>query len=138
MSFPKGDLVLIFSSQEIAMTSTFTKLICRFLAVAVITLPFQTGQASMIGVDQVTAPTSSLATLQTERSTIVNFLNRSQTVNEMRTLGLDAQTAVDRVAAMTDEEISTLSGKIATAPAGGELVTLVLVVFIIWYFAFRR
>ncbi len=117
------------------MKSALTRMICRFLAIALMMLPFQTGQAGMIGTDQAI----SSATVQVDRNVVLNFLNRSQTVNEFQTLGLDAQAARDRVAAMTDDEVSTLAGKINAVPAGGDsLVLLVLVVFIIWYFAFRR
>jgi hypothetical protein len=60
-------------------------------------------------------------------------------VSELQALGLDAQVAIDRVAAMTDDEVSTLAGKISAVPAGGDgLIALVLVVFFIWYFAFRK
>ena len=117
------------------MNSTFKKLLCRFLAVAIITLPFQTGQASMIGTDQVAAA----ATVQADRNLVSSYLSRSQTVSEFQALGLDAADARDRVASMTDEEVSSLAGQINAVPAGGDgLVVLILVVFIIWYFAFRR
>lgn len=117
------------------MNSAFKKMICRFLAVALMTLPFQTGQASMIGTEQVNAA----ATVQLDRSIVVNYLSRSQTVSEFQALGMDVQTAIDRVAAMTDDEVSTLAGKVSAVPAGGDgLIALILVVFIIWYFAFRK
>lgn len=116
------------------MNSTFKKLLCRFLAVALITLPFQTGQASMIGTDQVNAA----ATVQADRNLVSSYLSRAQTVSELQALGLDAQDARDRVASMTDAEVSSLAGQINAAPAGSSIVLLVLVVFFIWYFAFRR
>lgn len=116
------------------MNSTFKKLLCRFLAVALITLPFQTGQASMIGTDQVNAA----ATVQADRNMVSSYLSRAQTVSEFQALGLDAQDARDRVASMTDAEVSTLASQIHAVPAGGDgLVLLILVVFFIWYFAFR-
>lgn len=117
------------------MTSAFKKMICRFLAIALITLPFQTGQASMIGTDQV----NTAATVQLDRNLVSSYLSRAQTVSEFQVLGLNSQEAIDRVAAMTDDEVSTLAGKISAVPAGGDgLVLLILVVFFIWYFAFRR
>ncbi|MDO9243651.1 MAG: PA2779 family protein [Rhodocyclaceae bacterium] len=117
------------------MNSAFKKMVCRFLTVAVITLPFQTGHASMIGTDQVNAA----ATAQVDRALVLNYLNRSQTVSEFQALGLDVQNASDRVAAMTDAEVGTLAGQINAVPVGGDgIVALVLVVFFIWYFAFRR
>ena len=117
------------------MNSSFKKMICRFLAIALITLPFQTGQAKMIGTDQV----ATAATVQADRNLVSSYLSRAQTVSEFQAVGLDTQTALDRVAAMTDDEVSTLAGQINAVPAGGDgLVALVLVVFFIWYFAFRR
>ncbi|MCF8178535.1 MAG: PA2779 family protein [Sulfuritalea sp.] len=117
------------------MNTAFKKLICSFLDVALITLPFQTGQASMIGTDQVAAA----AVAQGDRTLVLNYLSRSQTVSEFQAFGLDAQEASARVAAMTDAEVGTLAGQINAVPAGGDgLVALVLVVFFIWYFAFRR
>ncbi|MCX7157391.1 MAG: PA2779 family protein [Rhodocyclales bacterium] len=117
------------------MNTAFKKLICRFFAVALITLPFQTGQASMIGTDQVAAA----AVAKGDRTLVLGYLSRSQTVSEFQALGLDAQEASARVAAMTDAEVGTLAGQINAVPAGGDgLVALILVVFFIWYFAFRR
>jgi hypothetical protein len=116
------------------MHTALTRMICRFLAITLLVLPFQSVQAGMIGTDQA-APAASG---QTDRNTVLNYLSRAQTVTEMQSLGLDAQSARDRVAAMTDAEVGTLAGKINALPAGGDsLVVLVLVVFIIWYFAFR-
>jgi hypothetical protein len=117
------------------MNSAFVKMICRFMAIAMMMLPFQSGQASMIATDQVV----SAASIQADRNIVLSYLNRSQTVDELQSLGLDAQAARERVAAMTDSEVGELAGKISAAPAGGDgLVLLVLVVFILWYFAFRR
>jgi hypothetical protein len=79
------------------------------------------------------------ATVQVDRNLVSSYLSRAQTVSEFQAVGLDTQTALDRVAAMTDDEVSTLAGQINAVPAGGDgLVALVLVVFFIWYFAFRR
>jgi hypothetical protein len=117
------------------MNSAFKKMICRFLAIALVALPFQTAQACMIGTDQV----NTAATVQVDRNLVSSYLSRAQTVSEFQAVGLDTQTALDRVAAMTDDEVSTLAGQINAVPAGGDgLVALVLVVFFIWYFAFRR
>lgn len=117
------------------MTITLKRLLCHFLAILMVMAPFQTGQASMIGTDQMLSAT----TAQAERATVLNFLSRSETVSQLQSLGLDPQSAKSRVEAMTDAEVATLAGKIQALPAGAEgLVLLVLVVFIIWYFAFRR
>ena len=117
------------------MTSTFKAVLCRLLAIAMMMLPFQTGQAAMIGSEQVNAA----ASVQLDRSVVADFLNRSQTVSSFQTAGVDTQSALERVAAMSDDEVAALAGKVNAVPAGGDgLVLLVLVVFFIWYFAFRR
>lgn len=118
------------------MKTTLIGMICRFLAVAMVLIPFQTGHASMIGTDQAVAA----ATATADRSTVLNYLSRSQTESQLQSLGLDPQTAKDRVAAMTDSEVGKLAGQIHAAPAGGVegLLVLILVVFLVWHVAFRR
>jgi hypothetical protein len=121
------------------MSTTFKMMLCRVLAVAMLLLPFHTGQAAMIGADQVNAVSAAQQVASAERVLVVDFLNRAQTVSEFQSLGLDHQSAVQRVAAMSDAEVATLAGKINAMPAGADgLVLLILVVFFIWYFAFRR
>lgn len=117
------------------MNTALKKLLCRFLAVAMITLPFQTGQASMIGTEQV----ATASMVQGNRTLVLNHLSRSQTTSAFQAMGLNAQEASDRVAGMTDAEVGSLAGQINAVPAGGDgLVALILVVFFVWYFAFRR
>jgi hypothetical protein len=118
------------------MKSALTQLLCRFLAVALMLLPYQSGQAGMIGTDLAASP----ASVQSDRNAISSFLSRAQTVNQLRSLGLDPQAAQDRVAAMTDAEIGSLAGKISALPAGGDggLLVVILLVLLIWLVAFRR
>ncbi|HUQ76703.1 MAG TPA: PA2779 family protein [Burkholderiales bacterium] len=117
------------------MNRTLTQVLCRFLAVALMLLPYQTGQASMIGTDLAAAP----AGAQADRNAISSFLSRAQTVSELQSLGLDPQLARDRVAAMTDAEVSSLAGKINALPAGGDgLVLVLLLVLIIFLVVYRR
>jgi hypothetical protein len=61
-------------------------------------------------------------------------------VEQFQALGLDAQVARDRVAAMTDDEVGTLAGKIHELPAGGVvgLLLVILLVVLIWVVATRR
>jgi hypothetical protein len=124
-----------YPSQELKMNITFKNTLCHFLAIALIIVPFQTSQASMISTEQV----SSAASVQLDRTTVLNFLSRSQTANQLQAHGLDTQAAMERVALMTDDEVTSLAGRVNAAPVGADgAVALVLVVFFIWYFAFRR
>jgi hypothetical protein len=120
---------------EIIMKLSIRNWLCRILVISAAMLPFQSGQAGMIVTDQV----ASSVNAQEGRDTVINLLSRAGTASEFQTLGLDSKAAADRVAAMTDDEVSTLAGKINAVPAGADgLVVLILVVFFIWYFAFRR
>lgn len=117
------------------MKLVLRNLINYFLAFALIMVPFQSGQASMIVADQVNTAVSA----QADRISLSNLLNRAETRSEFQSLGLDAKATTERLAAMTDDEVHTLAGQVNAVPAGGDgLVALILVVFFIWYFAFRR
>ena len=120
------------------MNSSLKRIVCSFLVIAMAMLPFQSGQAGMIGSDAVIASAAS----QADRNTVVNFLNRTDTAAQLVSLGVDANSAKSRVASMTDAEVSQLAGKINSLPVGasglGTLVVLGLIIWAVWYFAFRR
>lgn len=120
---------------ESEMTHALKTLLCRLLAVTLMMLSFQSAQAGMIGTEQMHAASNA----QLDRNVVTGFLGRAQTVSEMQRLGLDSQTAVERVAAMSDAEVASLAGNINAAPVGADgLVALILIGFIVWYFVFRR
>ena len=115
------------------MKSAAIRMVCRFLMVSMVLLPFQTIHAGMIGTDQVAAAASA----QAERASVLNMVNRSDVASQLQTLGLDPKIARDRVAAMTDEEIRSLAGKLDSLPAGAgsgwAWAAAIIIVIIIWY-----
>jgi hypothetical protein len=120
------------------MSSTMKKMTCRALVVSLLALSFQTANAGMIGADQA-APAS---TAQSDRTLVMSVLSRAETTAQLQAQGIDPQAARERVAAMTDQEVQTLAQDMHTAPAGalssGGWLALVLVVGLIWYFAYRK
>jgi len=113
------------------MKSAWAKTICRLLVVLMIWTPYQVAQAGMIGTDQV-ATTSS----QADRSAVLSFVTRADVAGQLQTLGLDGATAKDRVAAMTDSEVSYLAGQIQSLPAGADssgVILLILIIAVIWW-----
>jgi hypothetical protein len=55
---------------------------------------------------------------------------------KLQALGLDAATAQDRVAALTDSEVQYLADKIQSAPAGADaagILLLLVVLGVIWW-----
>jgi hypothetical protein len=120
------------------MKSALKRVLCQFLVISMVLLPFQTGQASMIGTDQAVT----VASAQADRDLVSSFLARSQAQSELQSMGIDAKAAKDRVASMTDAEVGTLAGKIRSMPvgAGGTEVAIlvIVVVFLVWWFAMRK
>jgi hypothetical protein len=98
--------------------------------------PYQFAQAGMIGTDQVVTPSS-----QADRGAVLNFVGRSDVTSQLQSFGLDSATAKDRVAAMTDEEVRYLAGRISSMPAGADgagWIVLIVIVAIIWWFATQK
>jgi hypothetical protein len=97
-------------------------------------MPFQIATAGMIGTDQVAASSP-----QADRTTVLNFLNRSDVAGQLQTLGLDPSTAKDRVGAMSDQEVQSLAGQISAMPAGGSstgaaVLLIIIVAAAVWWF----
>ena len=114
--------------------NAWAKIISRFLIALMIWMPYQIATAGMIGTDQVVASTS-----QMDRTTVLNFLSRSDVANKLHSLGIDPATANDRVAAMTDQEVQSLAGRINSMPAGGTstgaaILIIVLIAAAVWWF----
>lgn len=113
------------------MKSAWAKTICRLLIVLTVWMPYQVAQAGMIGTDQV-ATTSS----QADRSAVLSFVSRADVASQLQAMGLDAATAKDRVAAMSDTEVSYLAGRINSLPAGADtagVLLLILIIAAIWW-----
>jgi len=105
--------------------------ICRLLVVLMVWTPYQVAQAAMIGTDQAVTSSSSA-----DRGALLSFINRTDVASQLQALGLDPANAKDRVAAMTDNEVQSLAGRINSLPAGadsGAVVLLLVVIAVIWW-----
>ncbi|HLS87802.1 MAG TPA: PA2779 family protein [Burkholderiales bacterium] len=110
------------------------KLLCRMLVLLMIWTPYQVAQAGMIGTDQV------VQTASADRGAVLSFVSRADVADQLAAFGIDPATAKDRVAAMTDEEVSYLAGKISEAPAGADaagILLLLVIIGVIWW-AWKR
>jgi hypothetical protein len=112
----------------------FTKMISRLLIVSLLMLPFQSIQAGMVATDQVSARTS----VQADRDMVLSVISRADVASQIQAMGLDASTARDRVAAMTDEEVQGLANQIDSLPAGAKSsgwawAAVIVIAIVIWY-----
>ena len=119
------------------MKSSWARMLCRLLMVLTIWTPMQLAQAGMIGTDQLV-----VASANADRTTVLEFLGRADVANQLQSFGLDAKSATDRVAAMTDQEVQMLAGKINSMPAGADSTGIILLLIIVgvavWWIWFRR
>jgi hypothetical protein len=114
------------------MQSVWARTLCRLLIVLMVWTPYQFAHAGMVGTDQVATPSSS----QTDRDAVLGFVTRADVAGELQSLGLDAASAKERVAAMTDGEVRYLAGQIQSLPAGADtagVILLILVIAAIWW-----
>ena len=104
------------------MNRAWTRQLCRLLIVLVAWAPYQMANAGMVSIDQ-----GLVAGAQHERSEVVSAL---------QAFGIDAATAKERVAAMTDAEVRSLAGQIDGAPAGGVysagIIAVILIAIVFW------
>jgi len=101
------------------------------LVVLMVWTPYQVAQAAMIGTDQAVTSSSSA-----DRGALLSFINRTDVASQLQALGLDPANAKDRVAAMTDNEVQSLAGRINSLPAGadsGAVVLLLVIIAVIWW-----
>ena len=78
--------------------------LCRLLVVSVTCLSIHSARAEMIATEQA-----------------VTDLGRAELASQLYSLGVERAFAEQRVAAMSDEEIDALIGKLGSLPAGGQM-----------------
>ena len=78
--------------------------LCRLLVVSVAFLSIHSARAEMIPTEQA-----------------VTDLGRAELASQLYSLGVERAFAEQRVAAMSDEEIDALIGKLGSLPAGGQM-----------------
>lgn len=113
------------------MRSSFVRTLCRILVACMIGLPFQV-HAGLIGTDQVVTAEQALAA----RGMVSSVVSRADVASQLQTMGLSPEAAKDRVASLTDTEVTKLAGQLDSLPAGadgGGLLLLILIGVLIWY-----
>lgn len=108
------------------MTPRFLRITARFaLALMLtVTLPFQTAQAGMVGTEQIVQTGA-------DRERIINLLDRADVRAALEARGVDAEEATKRVAALTDEEVARIAGRLDEVPAGGDVLGVIVFIFLV-------
>jgi len=121
------------------MDRAMKSMLCRLLIALMIWTPYSMAQAGMIGTDQVGSSSANQ-----ERAALAGMLSRSDMASQLQLLGIDPAQAKDRVQAMSDQEVATLTQRIGALPAGAmsDGAALLLIILIAagvwWYLSDRR
>ena len=96
----------------------------HFLIASLIFVPF-TLNAAMVSTDKVSVSQQSLniSQEQSNRDKVASFLNRSDVVAKLESMGIDSKMAKDRVNGLTQDEVNRLAANIDELPAGGTIQT---------------
>jgi hypothetical protein len=79
--------------------------------------------AGIVATDQVAAGAG--------RDRVTSFLERAEVQAQMQALGVNPQAAAARVNALSDDEIAGLADRVDQLPAGGDVLTVLVVVFLV-------
>jgi hypothetical protein len=118
----------LLSNQGIPMLQKFRQLFICFVLTSFTFVGFtQSVQAAMIGTEEAVA----VHTAQQNREKVVAALDRPDVVAELERMGVDKSEAQARVAALSDAEVASLAGRVNSMPAGGDIIGVVLFVFVL-------
>lgn len=109
----------------------FKRFLSAFLATSILfTGSIQAVQAAMISTEQVADSVITQKSNQ-DREDIISMLSRDDVQSELVARGIDPIEAKSRVAALTDNEASSLASQLDKAPAGGFIGAIVLVFLVL-------
>jgi|JI8StandDraft_1071087.scaffolds.fasta_scaffold260978_2 hypothetical protein len=94
-----------------------------------LSIPMQ-ANAAVIPTDAVIAQATAMD-LSRQRSELTTFLTRSDVQTQLVSLGVDHNQAAARVAALSDDEVQQLYGKMQTLPAGGDILGTLVFIFLV-------
>jgi hypothetical protein len=111
------------------MNAKLSHRMCVAVLGAALSLQTSVAMAGIVPTDQLAAPNQT----ETEKAKVQAFMDRADVRDRLQALGVDAPSAKDRVAGMTDQEVHAMAQKIDSMPAGGTLSNndLLLVLLIV-------
>ncbi len=105
----------------------FRRMVAAFTAACFLSICFQTASAGVIGTQAYLSGVDRAGQIAQVQST----LSRQDVRNELVRLGVDPVAAGERVASLSDQELAQVSGKLDQLPAGGDLLAVIGIVFVV-------
>lgn len=106
----------------------FKRVLTLVTSISMIGLSMGNVQAAMISNAQVVHQFSQ----ENEREALMQVIHRADVQQQMAGMGVSAADIESRISSMTSEELAQLNAQIAGLPAGGDVLGVVLTVFIIF------
>jgi len=107
---------------------TLQRILCLLMSLSLVVLPIGPAQAAMIGNAQIINEVRS----DLNRSELLHILDRETARQELIALGVSPDMVKQRVAQMTDAEVAQLNQHLADMPAGGDILGVLLLLFIVF------
>ncbi len=106
--------------------------LCRLVVSAVAAALLWSGFAVNASAAVISTEQAVVAAERSERlDRVAAFLARADVATELERFGVDPALAADRAAALSDAELAELDGRIADAAAGGDLLAVLGIVFVV-------
>lgn len=107
---------------------TLQRALCLLLSLSLIVLPIGPAQAAMISNGQIIGEVQA----ELDRSDVLQILERENAQQHLRALGVSPEMVKERVSHMTDQEVAQLNQHLADLPAGGDVLAVILILFIVF------
>jgi len=104
------------------------KCISILLSITLMSMSFTSAQAAMISNDHVINHAQHNST----RTELLQTINRADVKEQLFNMGVNAEDIESRIKLMTHEEIAQLNQQIDELPAGGDVLGVILIVFIVF------
>lgn len=107
---------------------TFQKYISVLLSVTIMSMCFTSTQAAMISNDVIINHVQQ----SNAKAELLQTINRSDIKQQLLNMGVSPENIESRIKLMTHEEIAQLNQQIGELPAGGDVLGILLVIFIVF------
>ena len=104
------------------------KLLSMLLSLSLFILPIVPAQAALVG----NAELLGSAATSADRTLLIEALDRDSARQQLAALGISQEQAMERIAQMTDQEIAQLNQQLADLPAGGDVLGIIVLIFLVF------
>ena len=104
------------------------KYISVLLSVTLMSMSFTSAQAAMISNDVVINHVQH----SNAKAELIQIINRSDVKQQLLNMGVNPENIESRINLMTHEEIAQLNQQIGELPAGGDVLGVILIIFIVF------